>query len=176
MSLFSFLAGGVPPGTTDFPVEAGEYRFEEGILYYLRDGLDDTYLRIVEWAREVGLGRHLFPRTVLENLPDPAHHALVHLLHEGLVPVLSGVVHHHVLEERLDVAFDDSIVNTQLRIEEEAALRHVELAVGAKEVVHGGQLHLIDLDREVKGRSGRLRAERRVGHRGAGSHELPLEV
>jgi hypothetical protein len=48
--LFSFPVAGVPPGTTGFPLKAGEYRFEEGVLDQLHDSLNDSHLRIVEGA------------------------------------------------------------------------------------------------------------------------------
>src|SRR6476661_8241011 len=129
-------------------VEPRQDRLEEGVLHQSRHRADEAGVRVVEAAGELDAGGHLLARTVLEDLGHPAHHRLVGLAQGALVPVLPRVVHGHVLEKRLHIAGHLAIARVQLAVQRELARGHVELAVGAQQVVHGGEIRLVDLERE----------------------------
>ena len=101
---------------------------------------------------------------------------LVHLPDRGLRPVLLLAVDLQVLEQRLDVAGDHTVVRGELRIEKETAGRRVEPAIGAEELVQRRDVDLLDAHADVEGRAGFLGFEGRLRRGGAAAHEGPLEL
>src|SRR5690242_9612115 len=153
-------------------VEAGQDGLEECVLHQSRDRGEGARVRVVESAGELDAGRHLLARAVLQDLGHPAHHRLVGLVQRALSLVLLRVVHRHVLEERLHVAVHLAITRTELAVERKLARGDVELAVGAQQVVHGGEVGVVDLQRQIEVWPRTFGEDLEIRARGPRAHEF----
>src|SRR5712691_6107358 len=86
--------------------------------------------------------------------------------------VLLVVINLEVCEHRLYVAAHIAIFNVDLREHGELASRHVESPVGTQNIIHGGQVRVLDRDIQVE--SGSVWAGKKITrHVGiAAAHEL----
>ena len=93
------------------------------------------------------------------------------LAEEPLLLVLLAVVDVDVLEQRLDVALDLAVRDAQLGEEREGAVDHVDLGVGAQQVVHRLEARAPDRDREVEIGAVEIGPEEAAHHGLAAAHE-----
>src|SRR5215210_17083 len=167
----------LPPALRGFElaVEPREDGLHEGVRDQADDGLPDAGVRVFDRAGNVDDGGDLVARLVLQHVGEPADDFFVDFFQDRLLLVLLRIVDVDVLDQRLHVADDLLVLDLDLGVDGEGPLDHVQLAIGAQEVVHRGERSALDRDVEVEvGTAARL-AEGGVRAGRAAPHELPGE-
>src|ERR1700730_1895903 len=108
-------------------------------------------------------------------MPGGINEDLFGLVDHALVFILLIFVHNQIGEHRLDIAGYVAVLDGELRIQREAAPRHIEASIGAQQGVKRGQVGVVDRNVEIE--FGTLAASQKspAHMSSAATHEFAVE-